>query len=93
MQNDRIRHPSSGAKKIELLITGVEKLKKHGYNYYGSEPMYSGVSGRLFKADLYIGMVYYQRLRHMVSDKYQVRSIGPIDNVTGQPVKEETRWT
>ena len=34
--------------------------------------MYSGTSGRLFKADLYIGMVYYQRLRHMVSDKYQV---------------------
>eukprot|EP00494_Astrolonche_serrata_P014307 UN14439 len=36
-------------------------------------------------------MVYYQRLRHMVSDKYQVRSIGPIDNVTGQPVKGRKR--
>lgn len=23
--------------------------------------------------DIYIGLVYYQRLRHMVSDKFQVR--------------------
>jgi DNA-directed RNA polymerase I subunit RPA2 len=51
-----------------------EELQAAGYNYYGSEPLYSGVSGCLMQADLYIGVVYYQRLRHMVSDKYQVRS-------------------
>ena len=32
-------------------------------------------------------VVFYQRLRHMVSDKYQVRSTGPIDKLTQQPVK------
>ena len=32
-------------------------------------------------------VVYYQRLRHMVSDKYQVRSTGPINAVTHQPIK------
>lgn len=68
-----------------------EKLNKNGYHYYGSEPMYSGVSGKKFKADLYIGVVYYQRLRHMVSDKYQVRSTGPVDSITGQPVKGRKR--
>ena len=43
-----------------------------GYNYYGNERMYSGLSGREFEADIFFGVVYYQRLRHMVSDKFQV---------------------
>ena len=34
--------------------------------------MYSGVSGSEFEADIFFGVVYYQRLRHMVSDKFQV---------------------
>ena len=38
-------------------------------------------------ADLYIGVVYYQRLRHMVSDKYQVRATGMVNALTRQPVK------
>ena len=44
-----------------------------GYNYFGNERMYSGLSGREFEADIFFGVVYYQRLRHMVSDKFQVR--------------------
>lgn len=43
-----------------------------GYNYYGTERMYSGVDGRELEADIFFGVVYYQRLRHMVADKYQV---------------------
>jgi DNA-directed RNA polymerase I subunit RPA2 len=35
--------------------------------------MISGVTGEPFPVDIYIGVVYYQRLRHMVSDKFQVR--------------------
>ena len=38
--------------------------------------MYSGVDGRELEADIFVGIVYYQRLRHMVSDKFQVS--GPI---------------
>ena len=36
------------------------------------ESLISGVTGEEFSADIYIGPVYYQRLRHMVSDKFQV---------------------
>jgi len=64
-----------------------EQLKAAGYNYYGNEPMYSGITGQEFAADIYIGVVYYQRLRHMVLDKFQVRTTGPIDPLTRQPVK------
>jgi len=64
-----------------------EQLQAAGYSYYGSEPLYSGVSGCLMHADLYIGVVFYQRLRHMVSDKYQVRATGAVNPLTRQPIK------
>ena len=64
-----------------------EQLRSAGYHYYGSEPLYSGLSGALMQADIFIGMVYYQRLRHMVSDKSQARSTGPVMAITRQPVK------
>jgi len=63
------------------------QLMKAGYNYYGNEPMYSGITGQELAADIYIGVVYYQRLRHMVNDKFQVRTTGPINAMTGQPIK------
>jgi DNA-directed RNA polymerase I subunit RPA2 len=63
------------------------QLMKAGYNYHGNEPMYSGITGEEFHADIYIGVVYYQRLRHMVNDKFQVRTTGPVTQLTGQPIK------
>lgn len=63
------------------------QLMKAGYNYYGNEPMYSGITGEELAADIYIGVVYYQRLRHMVNDKFQVRTTGPVTPLTGQPIK------
>ncbi|POY71224.1 putative DNA-directed RNA polymerase [Rhodotorula taiwanensis] len=68
-----------------------EQLRQAGYNYYGNEPMYSGITGEEFQADIYIGVVYYQRLRHMVGDKWQVRTTGPLDQLTRQPVKGRKR--
>ncbi|KAE8324101.1 hypothetical protein BDV39DRAFT_124517 [Aspergillus sergii] len=63
------------------------QLRKAGYNYYGNEPLYSGITGKEFAADIFIGVVHYQRLRHMVNDKFQVRTTGPVNSLTGQPVK------
>ncbi|KAG5648796.1 hypothetical protein DXG03_000145 [Asterophora parasitica] len=68
-----------------------EQLLAAGYNYYGNEPMYSGITGQEFAADIYLGVVYYQRLRHMVLDKFQVRTTGPVDPITRQPVKGRKR--
>ncbi|KAH6689206.1 DNA-directed RNA polymerase I subunit RPA2 [Plectosphaerella plurivora] len=63
------------------------QLMKAGYNYHGNEPMYSGITGEELAADIYVGVVYYQRLRHMVNDKFQVRTTGPVVPTTGQPIK------
>lgn len=66
-------------------------LQAGGYNYYGTERVYSGIDGREMTADIFLGVVHYQRLRHMVSDKWQCRSTGAIDVVTHQPVKGRKR--
>ncbi|VVA32071.1 PREDICTED: DNA-directed RNA polymerase [Prunus dulcis] len=68
-----------------------EMLKVKGFNYHGTEVMYSGVYGTELTCEIFMGPVYYQRLRHMVSDKYQVRSTGTIDQITHQPIKGRKR--
>jgi DNA-directed RNA polymerase I subunit RPA2 len=64
-----------------------EQLRGAGYAYYGTETMYSGVTGEPLSVDIYLGVVYYQRLRHMVADKAQARATGKVNNLTRQPVK------
>ena len=80
-----------GNDSVEAVDYFGQQLKAAGYHYHGSEPMYSGVFGNEFQADIYIGLVYYQRLRHMVADKYQVRTTGPIHPMTHQPLKGRKR--
>ncbi|KQJ97293.1 DNA-directed RNA polymerase I subunit 2 [Brachypodium distachyon] len=61
-------------------------LASYGFNYHGVEVLYSGLFGTELTCEIFIGPVYYQRLRHMVSDKFQVRTTGRIDQVTRQPI-------
>lgn len=46
------------------------ELVKHGFNRYGYERMINGMTGELMEGWVFIGPTYYQRLKHMVSDKY-----------------------
>lgn len=64
-----------------------QTLLKHGYQRLGTERMYSGIHGLEIETDIFIGVVYYQRLRHLVLDKAQVRARGRVDRLTNQPVK------
>jgi len=63
-----------------------EQLRACGYAYHGTEAMYSGLYGTEMQVQIFVGVVYYQRLRHMVSDKDQVRAKGPIQPLTRQPI-------
>lgn len=40
--------------------------------------MYSGTYGCMMKVDIYMGVVYYQRLRHMVFSKSKIKSFNYI---------------
>ncbi|KAI5192996.1 DNA-directed RNA polymerase I subunit RPA2 [Nematocida minor] len=77
---------SDGSDNISASDYFGNMLEKVGFKKGGGEVMYSGVTGKPLNVDVFFGIVYYQRLRHMVSDKYQVRTTGPIDSITKQPI-------
>lgn len=66
-------------------------LVKHGFQRLGTERLYSGVHGTEIETEIFMGVIYYQRLRHMVADKAQVRMRGPVDRITNQPLKGRQR--
>ncbi|KAK8936044.1 DNA-directed RNA polymerase II subunit RPB2 [Platanthera zijinensis] len=82
--------PENNSEKSSGRISLVDELgpvlASHGFNYHGVEVLYSGVLGTEMTCEIFMGPVYYQRLRHMVSDKFQVRSTGPVDQITRQPI-------
>jgi DNA-directed RNA polymerase II subunit RPB2 len=68
-----------------------EELQKLGYESYGNELMYNGLTVEQLETNIYIGPVFYQRLKHMVNDKQHSRSIGPMVNLTRQPAEGRSR--
>ena len=76
----------------ELSIDTIRKeLTKVGYESNGNEIMYNGLSGEQIETSIFIGPVFYQRLKHMVRDKQHSRSIGPMVNLTRQPAEGRSR--
>lgn len=71
--------------------TITEHLQNVGYESYGNEVMYNGLTGEQFETNIFIGPVFYQRLKHMVNDKQHSRSIGPMVNLTRQPAEGRAR--
>lgn len=73
-----------------------EALAQIGYNRHGREHLIDGISGEEMEADVFMGISGYQRLRHMVNDKWQARARTDAHTFravtrTGQPVKGRKR--
>mmetsp|Transcript_30191 Transcript_30191/g.93417 ORF Transcript_30191/g.93417 Transcript_30191/m.93417 type:complete len:154 (+) Transcript_30191:3005-3466(+) len=51
-----------------------QTLVSHGFSYIGKDFLYSGTSGEPLGAYVFMGPVFYQKLKHMVMDKMHARA-------------------
>ncbi len=69
----------------------MDNLQKLGYEGNGYETLCNGMTGEMFTAKIFMGPTYYQRLKHLVSDKIHSRSYGHVQLLTRQPSEGRSR--
>jgi DNA-directed RNA polymerase subunit B len=79
--------PFSGQSVEEL----ESQLKELGFSYDGKETMYNGITGKKMEAKIYIGNMYYLKLRYMVKNKMHARASGKVALLTRQPIEGRAR--
>mmetsp|Transcript_18127 Transcript_18127/g.33118 ORF Transcript_18127/g.33118 Transcript_18127/m.33118 type:complete len:1156 (-) Transcript_18127:48-3515(-) len=80
--------PSNLADKVDDIS---ETLIQHGFSYSGKDLLTSGITGEPLEAYIFMGCVYYQKLKHMVLDKMHARATGPRMVLTRQPTEGRSR--
>ncbi|KAJ9190530.1 hypothetical protein P3X46_001718 [Hevea brasiliensis] len=80
--------PSGHADTVEAIS---ETLVNHGFSYNGKDFIYSGITGCPLQAYIFMGPIYYQKLKHMVLDKMHARGNGPRVMLTRQPTEGRAR--
>jgi DNA-directed RNA polymerase subunit B' len=63
------------------------ELKELGFRENGTETLYNGETGEILEAKIFIGNMFYLKLKHMVANKLHSRARGPIQLLTRQPTE------
>ena len=72
--------------------TDLRKELLHlGFREDGTETFVDGRTGKQMLAKIYVGNMYYLRLRHMVANKMQSRARGPVQLLTRQPTEGKAK--
>jgi intein/homing endonuclease len=74
----------------------VEQISTFLRDHYGLDPhsneiLYNGHTGRQMEVNIFMGPVFYQRLRHCSADKLHSRASGPLVMLTRQPAEGRAR--
>lgn len=70
----------------ESMEAAGDWLVAAGYRRNGCEMLIDGTTGKAMGVDIFTGLIYYQRLKHMVTDKQHARARGPISASNRQPM-------
>ena len=68
-----------------------DNLEKQGFDKHGNEILYNGRTGQQIETEIFIGPIYYYRLKHMVTDKIHARGTGPRVQLTHQPTSGRSK--
>ncbi|HLD43038.1 MAG TPA: DNA-directed RNA polymerase subunit B [Candidatus Nanoarchaeia archaeon] len=63
------------------------ELQSYGFQENGTETFYNGMTGEKIEAKIFVGSMYYLKLKHMVANKIHSRARGPIQLLTRQPTE------
>lgn len=74
-----------------VVETLTDRLHEVGYQRYGNEFMINGITGQPFATEIFIGPTYYQRLKHLVSNKLHARDHGSVQTLVRQPLEGRSR--
>ena len=79
--------PFAGENKRDL----EAQLTNLGFRYDGKETMYNPITGKRMDAKIFIGNLYYLKLKYMVANKLHGRASGKIALLTRQPIEGRSR--
>ncbi|MBU2639271.1 MAG: DNA-directed RNA polymerase subunit B [Nanoarchaeota archaeon] len=68
-----------------------DTLFEMGFRDNGMETMYNGITGNRYDVRVYIGSMYYLKLKHMVANKLHARASGRIQLLTRQPIEGRSK--